>query len=408
VKTKRASGRKAKSSSKKSLERYRKGHLFEETVEKYFQGLGYSVRRNVVRTGFSGARHEIDVLIVKGDVVGVVEAKNYGKPIPKEWIIKAHHVARDVGASEVYVVSAKGFTEDAVKTAEILGVKLLDLDKMAQEIRAVRAEEVLEKLHLDPAYGAREAIMLAERFAVKKLFARVEEPVEATLVYTPLYRIDGIHTYEEEEGVLVRKRVTRHREVGFYVSAVNGGLVFYGRGSIEAVSVKPLSDDELELLRVLGRYESAAAEDLIQETGWSRSKLARVLSKLDEKGLLLVREIAYDGTWASEGSRGRRTVRVYSSPFPTIEELEEAGSSLVEPEAAKKGPPRGRSSEPRVDLDHLRRVVEELYDLEVRAVSLLYVPIYRVKMEKKDGSYRFIHLAGWLEQPTLADALVSV
>jgi len=53
-------------------------------------------------------------------------------------------------------------------------------------------------------------------------------------------------------------------------------------------------------------------------------------------------------------------------------------------------------------------VVEELYDLEVRAVSLLYVPTYRVKMEKKDGSYRFIHLAGWLEQPTLADALVSV
>jgi len=250
--------------------------------------------------------------------------------------------------------------------------------------------------------------MLAERFAVKKLFARVEEPVEATLVYIPLYRIDGIHTYEEEEGVLVRRRVTRHREVSFYVSAVNGGLVFYGRGSLGAVSVKPLSDDELELLRVLDQYESATAEDLLQETGWSRSKLTRVLSKLDEKGLLLVREIAYDGAWASEGSRGRRPVRVYSSPFPTIEELEETGSSLVEPEAVKQGPPRGRSAEPKVDVDRLKRVVEELYDLEVRAVSLLYVPIYRVKMEKKDGSYRFIHLAGWLEQPTLADALVSM
>lgn len=65
--------------------------MFEEVVEKYFQYLGYRVERNVVKTGYSGAKHEIDVLIVKGDTIGVVEAKNYSKPIPKEWIIKAHH-----------------------------------------------------------------------------------------------------------------------------------------------------------------------------------------------------------------------------------------------------------------------------------------------------------------------------
>lgn len=102
---------------KTTISQHEKGHLFEDVVERYFQLLGYRVAKNVRIRGFSGAIHEIDVLIEKNGVKGVVEVKNYSEPIPKEWIMKANGIAKDIGTSEVYVVSSSGFTHDAVKVA---------------------------------------------------------------------------------------------------------------------------------------------------------------------------------------------------------------------------------------------------------------------------------------------------
>jgi Holliday junction resolvase-like predicted endonuclease len=65
--------------------RYEKGHLFEVVVAKFFEYKGYEVKKNERFRGASGAVHEIDVALYKGGkLVGVVEAKNYDKPVPKE------------------------------------------------------------------------------------------------------------------------------------------------------------------------------------------------------------------------------------------------------------------------------------------------------------------------------------
>jgi len=413
--------------ARRSLERYKKGHLFEEVVEKYFQQLGYGVKRNVVKTGYSGARHEVDVLITKGDVVGVVEAKNYSKPIPKEWIIKAQHVAKDIGATEVYVVSAKGFTEDAEKTAEILGVKLLDLNEMAEIVRRVREEsEVVEKLYVKPAFKPQEAMVLAEKFAARRLFTKVESPADAKLVHVPVYYIEGVHTYVEEEGVIIRREVERHREVRIYVSAVNGGLVVYGRDAIDAVVIPPLSDDEIELLKVLGDYEDATVDDLLEETSWSRSKLTRVLNKLVEKELVDVEErpigeeeeltrvldklieVGLDIDVEETGGRSRRRpIRVYNSVLPSIEELEETGIGLVDIDSAMRGTPDDALNS-KISINHVKPLVERLYDMEVKTVRMVYLPLYKIKMEKgRTEAYRFIYLAGWIGKPLDATALVK-
>jgi len=46
--------------------------------------LGYTVRKNQRLTGVSGARHEVDVVLERnGQIVGVVEAKNYNRPVPR-------------------------------------------------------------------------------------------------------------------------------------------------------------------------------------------------------------------------------------------------------------------------------------------------------------------------------------
>jgi len=384
--------------SRRGMDSYSKGHLFEEVVEKYFQYLGYRVERNAVKTGYSGARHEIDVLITKGDTVGVVEAKNYNKPIPKEWIIKAHHVAEDIGAKEVYVVSANGFTEDAVKTADILGVRLLDLNQMAEVVERVRAETSIENLYVEPVYKPGEAVLFADKFASRKLLVKTETPTEVELVYAPLYYIEGVYTYIEEEGLIFKKEVERRREIGFYASAVNGGLVLYEEGVVDAVVIPPLVDDEIELLKILEDYEEASVSDLIEETGWSRSKLSRILGSLIDKELIEERE--------EVGENGRAR-KMYSSLLPSIEDLEENSSNLLNPGNIRKGKP-SNTLDARVSLNHVKYMVEKLYDMEVNNIKIIHVPLYKVKMEKKNKeAYRFIYLAGWIHAPVEATALVE-
>jgi len=388
--------RKSKS-HKRGSESYSKGHLFEEVVEEYFKNLGYKVERNVIKTGYSGAKHEIDLLISKGDTIGVVEAKNYSKPIPKEWIIKTYHVAKDIGASEVYVVSAKGFTEDAKKTADILNVKLLDLNEMAEIVRRIKEKSGIAGIstqYLKPAYGTRKALEFADKFAIRKLFSKTEEPTEAELFYVPIYYVKAIYTYVEEEGFIFTREVERHREVNFAISALNNGLLLYDEDGISTISIPPLTDSEIDLIKIMWDFEDARFNELIEETGWNRTKLSRTLKGLIEKGLIE----------ESEDDEGRK---LYNLTLPSVEELEENSEALIGSSKPYNGVPNN-TLEARVSFNHVKNLLENLYDLEVTDVKMIYVPVYKVKMEKTDESaYRFIYLAGWIDEPVNAEELID-
>jgi len=111
-----------------------KGYLFEDVVAEYFYRKGYSVLRNVRLRGLSGALHEIDILVEKEGMKAVVEVKNYSKPVRKEWIMKIHEVAKDLGIGKAYLVSASGFTEGAERTARMLEVEILSLQDLEREL----------------------------------------------------------------------------------------------------------------------------------------------------------------------------------------------------------------------------------------------------------------------------------
>ena len=80
---KRKSRRKHRSWRNTGKASYEKGHLFEDVVLKYFEIKGFHVKKNVRLHGASGAVHEIDILLKKDDTMGIVEAKNYKKPLQK-------------------------------------------------------------------------------------------------------------------------------------------------------------------------------------------------------------------------------------------------------------------------------------------------------------------------------------
>jgi len=195
---------------RKALTQYEKGHLFEDVVERFFQQLGYKVEKNAKIRGYSGAVHEIDVLISKHGVNGVVEVKNYDKPIPKDWVMKASNVAKDIGATEVYVVSASGFTPDAVKVAEVLDVKLLNINDMMKELKRATDITTLPTFYARPGVKPRTVKEHASRYVMKKLFKPVEEVSEVELLYYPFYVFESEYTYVEETGVLFTREIEKN------------------------------------------------------------------------------------------------------------------------------------------------------------------------------------------------------
>ncbi len=377
----------------KRRERYEKGHLFEDVAFKYFEQLGYNVSKNVVKTGFSGARHEIDLLIEKNGVLGIVEVKNYKRPIPKEWIMKAYNVARDIGATEAYVVSAKGFTEGAIKTAEILNVKLLDLDYMAKEVRRKREAVSVNKGFMEPVYDKRRAKEYAFKFATKKLFKRVEEPGSIELLYLPVYLTSGVHKYYEEEGLLFKKYIERYERKNILVDSIKGRLLTYSGDCIEFIDLPRLTDNEKTLLQIIMGYESISYWDLLDETGWSRQKLSRVLrSLLDKEVIDLVDEEDEE--------------EEYYSLIPDIDELDETASTIMEDSEPLfgKGLPRGgRILDIGIDVNSFKPFLKDVYEFTIKDYRLVYLPLYRVVMRKISGkAYRYLYLAAWIDEPVRA------
>ncbi len=369
---------------------YTKGHLFEDVVSRYFELLGYSVSKNVVKTGFSGARHEIDLLVEKDGVVGMVEAKNYSRPIPKEWVMKAYNVAKDIGANEVYVVSSSGFTEGAVKIAEVLNVRLLDLNDMVKEVRRKRELVKAKKGFLKPTYGRRKAEEYSLKFAIKRLFRCIEKPYNVKLLYIPVYLLSGVHKYYEEEGLIFKRYVERYREIKILVDGIRGSLILLDENTIEFIGIPRLSDNERMLLKIVMEYDKVSYSDLLEETGWSRQKLSRTLRSLLNKGVIDISD--------------EEEEYMYYSLFPTIDDLDETASVLIgdRKPPIKDGLPTsgGEVLNVGIDISSLTPFLKNIYGLKVKDYQLIYLPLYRVTMRKiGEGTYRFIYLVAWIDEP---------
>ena len=115
-----------------------KSRRLEAEVAHVLAAGGYTARRNIVREGRSGARHEIDVLAEKGDGLTtfslMVECKAWDRPVDKEVLAKAAFVGADVGADKTIVVALQGATGGAALSAAELGVELWGPDELERRL----------------------------------------------------------------------------------------------------------------------------------------------------------------------------------------------------------------------------------------------------------------------------------
>ncbi|MEM4864687.1 MAG: helix-turn-helix domain-containing protein [Desulfurococcaceae archaeon] len=171
-------------------------------------------------------------------------------------------------------------------------------------------------------------------------------------------------------------------------SAVKPAIVVLDEDGFYFVDVKPVTKDEAELLDVLSESEKPmSAGDLEEELGWNRQKVYRLLSSLEDKGL-----VEYDEKETDTG----RLVKVYYSTVPSIQELDDASNTLMpENKLLQQGKP-DNAIEPKIPTASLISTLNSLYqDFKIVSKKLVYLPIYRVKLESlEDDTYRHIYLTG--------------
>ena len=353
-----------------------KGHLFERVALEYFVSLGFNVKHNVVLEGFSGAKHEVDILLESPDGrKGLVEVKNLSRPVSKEWVMKAYSVARDLGLDTIYVVSASGFTAGAQKIAEVLNVKLLDLDRMVEVLRLRRTTSRISSGFVRPKLGLKRVKSVASKLVFKRIVIPIERVTEISLIYLPFYLVKCVYSYYEEEGLIFKKKVKRSRDVAFIVDGIRGDVPVYRGGKIIFKNIKDLGSTEKDLLKILVRHP-LSLNGALKALKLDKQELIEVIKNLQSRLLII-----YD--------RSRDRI---ASLLPTLKEMEVFVESL---KPIEYGMPRGHVNEPKVLPAAAQAIAKSIYELEPRETRILYLPVYKIRFEKKDGSYRYVYFAGW-------------
>jgi hypothetical protein len=354
-------------------EGWRKGRLFEDLVEHYFQLRGYETKRNVRMRGGSGAIHEVDILLVAPEGYSIVEAKNTSEPIPKEVIMKAFEVARDVGARGAVVVSASGFTPDAQRVARSLGVELLTLDDILNYLES--SETLRASILLEPRVSIEKLDSEARRKAswVIPLFKR-ERVSRLGCIYAPVYYVEATVRLEGSRMM--------YKDLDLVASGVTGLPLFKRRSLLLEGGARAagLPTEYAETYRILaGRIVKRG--DALKSLG----KMWRGLeASLEAAGLL---EIV---------SERPKTYRVLDDR-PPLEDVEEAASLMLAPKASSPG--GCLVIEPRYSPGSAVSVLERLYGLIARRASTIYVPLAVYRLSGRGGLYRFLLLTIWTKKP---------
>jgi len=208
-----------------------KGRRLEAEIARALAAGGYAARRNVVREGRSGARHEIDVLAEKGDGLTtfsvMVECKAWDRPVDKEVLAKAAFVAADVGADKTIVVALQGATGGAALAAAELGVELWGPEELERrlghvQLAALGAARAPTALGFAVAVEEARAVRLAERQRGKGILGLgAEEVAWFGLVWLPCLLLTLGCT--RLEGRLHKR--TRHSSVFNLYEALDGALL---------------------------------------------------------------------------------------------------------------------------------------------------------------------------------------
>ncbi|MEN2999512.1 MAG: restriction endonuclease [Acidilobaceae archaeon] len=348
-------------------ESFDKGMTLEDTVELWLRLRGLSFeRRKRLQTAIGLV--EIDFLVNDERGKVLVEAKNLGRPVDRDIVLKAWNTAQAVGAYRAIVISSSGFTESAVRLSRTLErVQLLNLEELLREMESRRGEAIVLQRRVEREKAARWAEgKLTERFL---FFIRKERVGEVEEVLLPLY--------------LVRCSVPagreKRRDVRLLVSGLTGLPIARRGSSIVEVGeeLAALPDDVLQLYKKYAGKRVSRAEFAREhgENAWNR-----FLRHLSQSGL------------AAKVSERPAVVEI-KDVLPRLEEMEEAAGSLWEGEAG------GREMEHLHSPGSVALLLERLLGARSRTIFPVYAPAALVKLVDERGNYRHVCVAAWEEEP---------
>ncbi|GAB6148443.1 restriction endonuclease [Stetteria hydrogenophila] len=351
-----------------------KGKRMEDLVEEMLRLRGFRYERNVRLRGRSGSLHEVDFLVYTSDGLVIYEVKNQEKPVPKEVVIEAYEVARDVGAAGAVVVSSSGFTENSVKLAKTLGVELIDFNGLLDILEASKLQG--NAVYLEAGLDEERAYRFAEK-RLKRVFLFIKSERIACFkcLYLPFYYFEGSFKVGENT----------YRRATAVASALSGLPVAESReGLVEAARRAALIPSDLLPLyaRLAGRrVKSSDAAALYGEARWKR-----LLSTLESLGL------------AERVSRRPLVVRVVNDR-PSPASLEGAASLFASKRA--QVPARGcKIVKARLSPGASRLLLSGLYGFNAEREVLVYAPVYVFRIEEtRRPVYRLLYLTGWLRKP---------
>jgi len=143
-----------------------KGAALEQKVATLLRSMGYDVKTNVIITGRSGARHELDVVGEKSDQLTTfrvaVECKAWEQPIEKDVVAKFSYVLGDIGMREGIVACLGGYRSGAEVAARELGVQLWGPDELQSRLGAVAMSDMSTRAPQRVASGLPSGMTLAQ------------------------------------------------------------------------------------------------------------------------------------------------------------------------------------------------------------------------------------------------------
>jgi len=242
-----------------------KGAALEQKVATLLRSMGYDVKTNVIITGRSGARHELDVVGEKSDQLTTfrvaVECKAWEQPIEEDVVAKFSYVLGDIGMREGIVACLGGYRSGAEVAARELGVQLWGPDELQSRLGAVAMSDMSTRAPQRVASGLPSGMTLAqagplfEREAKGKLGFGGEEIVWRSSAWLPTAVVQvALSTVEGR----LKKVLQVHRIWNAY-EMLDGSLV--GKFSTSP----PLSDVDLAKSSIRPMRKESSATKAVKE-----------------------------------------------------------------------------------------------------------------------------------------------
>ncbi|MEM0340333.1 MAG: restriction endonuclease [Acidilobaceae archaeon] len=357
------------------------GRSLEDLVEIWLSRRGYAYERNV-RVETPLGRFETDFLVYDDKGKFIVEVKNLKDPVDRDAVLKAYNASLAMIAYKAVLISSSGFTDAARSLAKLLErVELVELKDIVAELEAEALNTGLQ--FLEPQLTLTQVKEWLTRNVIRKKFLILvaEKIVDIEPIYYPVYLM--------KVRIALDQTKTRFKETFAMASAVSGLPLAVDKAKKTVYeSLKELIDMSPELVEVYRVYagKSVSRSELVQLYGTSLwNKLMRSLSA---RGL--VRQVS-----------SRPLVVEILNVLPKVEDLEEIVKITNEAKRINRPPSNFSVKEQLVSIGSVRSFLNQTLGADIVTYALLYIPLFRAKLEDENKNYRIICITGWLRDPML-------